>query len=625
MSQTEHTVCVIGSRGSDLALAQSRYIAERLRAVRPDLDVRIEIIQTRGDRILHVPLAEVASVSEGETPEAQLPAKGAPDAKGVFTKELEDALLAKRVDLAVHSYKDLPTLMPDGLCLAALPQRVAPEDCLLFVRNRLHSEAAPFLLSPEDAANPANAGRLRVGTSSIRRQALLKLRFPALDVIDLRGNVPTRINKLFLNADDPKRPDAILLARAGLDRLREAGYFAEHPEMRVLLDQLEIRPLPVDIFPPAPAQGALALQCRTADQRTRNLLDLLHDADVADCLEVERDLLRELEGGCHLPLGAHCYRLPVGSDQTHSVDGGHEYEAQIFLGADAADNPRGRSFAMRRRAQDPQTLTRRLLREMRGPLPVVIYGKAERIAELQARHARPEVEIIGLPGLRTIEIFGEDSRVGKDLDNWLMGQSPGARRMLAVFSVAGVRSLAHLVRQTGHRLDGVDWSVVGEKTAAALRTEFGAEPRWISPDSTGAGLARLIAESDEQGEQPDTVLGLSAEKGREEFYEILFEYGIPALKLALYRTEARAPESAELAALPEHAHIVFGSPSGVAAFFQGLERALPDAALRAAREANWSYAALGPTTASALRDHQRCVAVQSSSADYDILIEELSP
>ncbi len=626
MSQTEHTVCVIGSRGSDLALAQSRYIAERLRAVRPGIEVRIEIIQTRGDRILHVPLAEVANVSEGETAETQLPsndagtlpAKGTPDAKGVFTKELEDALLDERVDLAVHSYKDLPSLMPDGLCLAALPQRVAPEDCILFLRDRLRSEDAPFLLSPEDAANPASAYQLRVGTSSIRRQALLKLRFPALDVIDLRGNVPTRIQKLFLDADAPQRPDAILLARAGLDRLRAAGYFREHPEMQALLDQLEIRPLPVDVFPPAPAQGALALQCRTADMRVRALLGELHDSDAADCLRVERNVLRELEGGCHLPLGAHCYRVAAGSD----ANADPEYEAQIFLGADAADNARGRSFAMRRRGDNPQTLTHRLLREMRGSLPLIIYGKAERIAELRGKHAAPEREIIGLPGLRTIEIFGEDPRVGKDLDNWLMGQSPGARRMLAAFSVAGVQSLAHLVRQTGHSLEGVEWGVVGEKTAAALRSELGAEARWISPDNTGAGLARLIAEADET---PDTVLALTAEKGREEFYEILFEYGIPALKLALYRTEARAPEAAELTALPEHAHIIFGSPSGVAAFFQGLEQALPAPTERAAREAGWSYAALGPTTASALRDHGRCVAVQSSSADYDVLIEELSP
>lgn len=606
-ASTSDTTIIIGSRGSDLALAQSRYIAARLGALPNAQPVEIEIIQTRGDRILDVPLAQVASVRENHNDaheSSQDVPTSATDRKGVFTKELEDALLDGRVDLAVHSYKDLPSLMPDGLCIAALPERVDPEDVLVFRRDRMRSPEPPYIL---DAATT----QTRLGTSSVRRQALLKFRFPEIECVDLRGNVPTRIKKLFAD-EDPLRPDAILLARAGIDRLRTAGYFAAHPEMQALLDQLEIRPLSVDWFPPAPAQGALAIQCRSDDTTMRALLAQLHDARLETCLDVERGILKALEGGCHLPLGAHC-RLDATQESEAAA-----LTAHVFLGSDAEDNFRRRTFVLERYGSNASELTARIVEEIKTQLPIIVTGKADRLAELRDQHAN--APLIAFPLLDTIETFSEDSRIGKDFDNWVMGQTPGARRLLAVFSVAGVRALHNLIQETGHNLTGIEWGVVGHKTAEALRDLIGAEYRFLSPDGTGAGLARLLAE---HPVPYDAVLALSAEKGREDFYEILFDHGIATLKLSLYRTQSRAPEPAEYLRLPEAAYVVFGSPSAARAFFQGMERAWPPGPERDRREAGWRYCALGPTTRDALRELGKSVYVCAKVPDYDQLITDL--
>lgn len=624
-----HTKIRIGSRGSDLALAQSRYVAARLRALdhpAGNIQVDIEIIQTRGDRILDVPLAQVAYVREEDGSHADsgsISGMATPvDRKGIFTKELEDALLAERVDLAVHSYKDLPSLMPAGLCIAAIPERVDAEDSILFLRDRLVSESAPFIahdghadVSRSPGDTPTATAPVRIGTSSVRRHALLQYHWPHLECIDLRGNVPTRIKKLFLDQDDPARPDAILLARAGLERLRAAGFFAENPEMQNLLDRLEIRALPVDIFPPAPAQGALAIQCREGDDRTRAILAKLHDPQLETCLDVERGILKALEGGCHLPLGAHCRVTPASApDQRQSLT------AYLFLGREAEDNRRGRSFVIQRHGDNASELRDRIVREIKTPLPIIITGKADRLAELQADHADSKIELVALPLLTTVETFSEDARVGKDFDNWLMGQSPGDRRLLAVFSVAGVRALTNLIQETGHNLAGVEWGVVGEKTAAALRDSIGAEARFLSPDGTGAGLAQQIA-----NHQPgyDAILALTAEKGREEFYEILFDHGIATLKLSLYYTIARIPEAAEYERLPAEASVVFGSPSAATAFFTGLEQAFPNPGQREQREAGWHYCALGPTTRDALVKLEKSVYARASVPDYDRFLDEL--
>jgi hydroxymethylbilane synthase len=246
----------LGTRGSELALAQTRLVAEGLRAAHPGLVVETVVIKTTGDRRLDVSLA-----SPG------------PLAKGLFTKELEDALLAGKIDAAVHSLKDLPTEQPPGLTLGAILKRADPSDTLV--------SKTPGGL----AGLPAAAC---VATSSPRRKAqLLHLR-PDLRVAEIRGNVPTRLRKLV----EDSGLDGLLLAKAGLDRLGSA----------VVPDGLHVTVVPEIL--PAPGQGALAVECRAEDAETLRVLHPLHHEETARCVREERRLLQQLGGGCSLPFAA---------------------------------------------------------------------------------------------------------------------------------------------------------------------------------------------------------------------------------------------------------------------------------------------------------------------------------
>jgi hydroxymethylbilane synthase len=251
------TNLTLGTRGSDLALAQTRLVAAALGACHPALTIESRIIRTTGDVRLDVSLSNPGPLD-----------------KGLFTKELEDALLRGEIHAAVHSLKDLPTDQPDGLTLGAILDRADPVDVLI--------SKAPGGL----AALPAGA---IVATSSLRRRRqLLHLR-PDLAVIEIRGNVPTRLRKL---AEDPAM-HGLILAKAGLDRLG-AGAIPHGLDV-VRLDEML----------PAPGQGAIAVECRAGDSATLDLLRPLHHEPTARCVAAERDLLRSLGGGCHLPLGAH--------------------------------------------------------------------------------------------------------------------------------------------------------------------------------------------------------------------------------------------------------------------------------------------------------------------------------
>src|SRR5437763_1597675 len=237
---------VIASRGSQLALWQANWVAGQLAGL--GHESRIEIIKTTGDKITDVPLAQVGT-------------------KGLFTKEIEEALLDGRADLAVHSLKDLPTDLPDGLTLAAIPPREDPRDAL--VGKKL-----------ADLAQGA-----KVGTSSLRRSAQLRNLRPDLRVESVRGNLDTRLRKL-----DEGQYDAILLAAAGLKRLGWADRIAEI--------------LPVDIMCSAVGQGALAIETRERGAGFDACTALDHAATHAEVL-AERGLLGALGGGCQVPIGAH--------------------------------------------------------------------------------------------------------------------------------------------------------------------------------------------------------------------------------------------------------------------------------------------------------------------------------
>ncbi len=246
----------IGTRGSDLALWQARHVAGLLGADRTE----IIIIKTQGDRIQNVSFDKM-------------------EGKGFFTKEIEEALLEKKIDLAVHSLKDLPTEEVSGLTVTAIPARENPSDILL-VRKECYNQGNYLPLF--DGA--------KVGTSSLRRAAQLRHERPGLTLEPLRGNVPTRVRKL-----QEKAFDAIIIASAGLRRLG-----INPPE-------LIAHPLPFSFFLPAPAQGALAIQVRSDDKELQAACSSLNHPDTARAVLAERAFLKHFGGGCHVPLGAFAY------------------------------------------------------------------------------------------------------------------------------------------------------------------------------------------------------------------------------------------------------------------------------------------------------------------------------
>jgi len=239
----------IGTRGSPLALWQAEHVKARLEAL--GHDVELEVITTTGDRLLDRRLESVGG-------------------KGAFLKEIEEAMLAGEVDLAVHSLKDVPTVPPTGLALCGVLERADLRDALL--------SSGPRLLEL-----PAGA---RVGTTSLRRQAQVRAVRPDLVLADLRGNVDTRIKRL-----REGRFEAILLAMAGLARLGRAGEATEALDPRR--------------FVPAPGQGAIALECRDGDTAVREAVAPLDHAPTARAVAAERAFLGALGGGCNVPLGAH--------------------------------------------------------------------------------------------------------------------------------------------------------------------------------------------------------------------------------------------------------------------------------------------------------------------------------
>ncbi len=247
----------IGTRGSSLALWQANHIADSLAKLH-GVETELVRIRTSGDRLQS---ASVAQVND---------AIGAEGGKGIFIKEIEDALLSGAVDLAVHSMKDVPTEIPAGLGFAAITRREDPRDCLIS-RERLALEKLPQ--------------GARVGTSSLRRQSQLRHHRADLDVADLRGNVDTRIRKL-----ESGEFDAIVLAMAGVTRLGASAKVTQ------IFDE--------DLMLPAVGQGALGIETRADDAETSRFVAALDDDETRACITAERALLRELQGGCQVPLGA---------------------------------------------------------------------------------------------------------------------------------------------------------------------------------------------------------------------------------------------------------------------------------------------------------------------------------
>jgi hydroxymethylbilane synthase len=269
---------VIGTRGSRLALWQANWVKSELEARFADVTVGLEIIKTKGDKILDVPLAKVGG-------------------KGLFVKEIEEALLDGRIDLAVHSLKDMPAQIPNGLCIGAFPEREIPNDALVSNGKNLSD------------LNPG----ARIGTSSLRRAAQILHARPDLEIVSLRGNLDTRLRKL-----DEGEMDAIILAASGLKRMGFDDRISQLIDETVML--------------PAVGQGALCIEIREQDDKIGPLIAALDHPQTRTVVLGERSFLAHLEGGCQVPIAAHG---TIDGDQIHltglvaALDGGTIIKAEI--------------------------------------------------------------------------------------------------------------------------------------------------------------------------------------------------------------------------------------------------------------------------------------------------------
>ncbi len=277
---------IIGTRGSDLALWQANFVMNSL--AKAGITAELRIIKTQGDRILNLSFDKL-------------------EGKGFFTKELEEELLAGTIDLAVHSHKDLPTENPPGLIIAAVSEREDPSELLLILKDCVDVKQK---LSVKFGAI--------VGTSSNRRKAQLLAYRPDLEIEELRGNVPTRIEKL-----RDEKYDAIMIAKAGVSRLG------------IDLSEFHVEELTPNEIIPAPAQGVLAIQIRESDTELFTALKVMHHPKVAKELAVERTVLKLFGGGCHLPLGCYCRKVD-GLYQvfTSKAETGDDFPDRLFLEAD---------------------------------------------------------------------------------------------------------------------------------------------------------------------------------------------------------------------------------------------------------------------------------------------------
>ncbi len=255
----------IGTRGSRLALCQARLVETQLRAVFPSLETEITEIRTSGDIN---PQEEISRIG----------------GKGIFVKEIEQSLLSGETDIAVHSMKDMPSVLPDGLLIGSVLKREDPRDVFISADGRTLEELR---------------GEGKVGTGSIRRRAQLLFRFPDLEVVPIRGNVDTRLRKIF-----SENLDGIILAAAGLNRLGLSERITQY--------------LAQDYMVPAPCQGIIAIECREDDKETRSFLSAITHPDTETVATFERSFLETFGGDCQIPLGC-CAQLHLGGISADSV------------------------------------------------------------------------------------------------------------------------------------------------------------------------------------------------------------------------------------------------------------------------------------------------------------------
>jgi len=514
------TTLRIGTRKSRLALWQTAFVAQRLRARWPHLTVETVTFTTRGDRVLDRALPEIGG-------------------KGLFTAELEAALREGRIDLAVHSLKDLPTENPPGLTLAAILPREDPRDAWLSKHGLALSQ-----LPPEPV----------IGTSSQRRATQVRLLRPDARIRPLRGNVDTRVRK----ALDPAGPyDGVVLAWAGLKRLG--------------LTESVVEVLPLEAMLPAPGQGALAVQARADDDAVLRLLQPLDDPETRMAVLAERAFLQGLGGGCALPVAAW-----------GRVEDGRLWLTGLFVAGttpirvegDAAPTEAdaealGRALAEEVQARQRTGATRRAVPVSRAVTcrPRVLVLRAAAQAPAFARRLEEAgFEPVLYPVLRI------EPASGPDLDAALERLAQGAYDVLVLTSVNGVDAVQQRMAARGWRLPrGVRIAVIGPATADAVRA-WGYEPA-VMPDAFVAeALAEALGPVAVQ-----RILLARADRARPTLRHLLRDAGARVDEVVAYHTRTVVPEVP-----PPPADVVaFTSPStveGLRAAYAHWKRTWPPAA-----------------------------------------------
>ncbi len=556
---------VIGTRGSLLARTQSEWVAAQLRAQWPDCEVVIEHISTRGDKIRDVPLAQIGG-------------------KGLFTKELEIALLDGRIDLAVHSLKDLPTELPDGLALGAVPVREDPRDALV------SRGGARLDQLPRGA---------RVGTSSLRRRLQLIAVRPDLDVVDLRGNVPTRLRRV---SDGDL--DAAVLAAAGLRRLGETRAITQE--------------LPPGIMLSAVGQGALGIEIRAGDERVTALLSFLHDDVAAAETTAERSLLAALGGGCQTPVGA------LGRAEGERL--------RLYAGICDPDGGRVLRTEAEGRLEDAEALGQRAAEVLLGMGAAAFVQRAAKLglaagkplsgkrivvtrAQSQASDLVQALEDLGAStfAFATIEMKGTMP------ETW---PAPAPADWVVFTSVNGVKYFFESLAMRGLTLG--DYAAprvcaIGPATAAEI------EQRDIAVDlvakeqaASGVLAALLEREGDFRGKRFLLPRGNLAKSG---LPGALREGGAETREIVVYETLApRIPEETVEALMAfEPDVIVFTSSSTVKHFCARLQgNRLETLKSRAV------FASIGPVTTKTARECGLDVQVEPSQYDVPALLRELT-
>ncbi|MCS7204217.1 MAG: hydroxymethylbilane synthase [Leptospiraceae bacterium] len=555
----------IATRGSHLAVAQAEYVQERLKEL--GVSSELVIIKTTGD-------LNYASFTEL--------AKRGDETKGLFTKEIEEALLKNTADIAVHSLKDLPTKSHKGLIVAALPQRLDYRDYLIFRKDKKSQDQLPFI---------KNDGV--VGTSSFRRKSMLRFFFPSLKTKDIRGNVPTRIKKLFF--DDI---DAILLSGAGLERLSQKSDWIDEK----YLSEIEIVPLDAEVFPPSPGQGTIAVQCRESDKEIIELLKQIHDPQIENIIHIERGLLAKLEGGCHLPLGIHSKY-----SQEHSL-----YQANLFLGKEYPYSKKKKDFYLKRYHKDRALLVEFLHEEITEDLPIVLFGKEEKLNEISKKFLTQSILYFPIMEVKHY----------KEIQKHVLISSPiekeSIHRIYAIFSVEGIKSLEH------HNFEDSPLIFVNGKkskeTLLNLFPELKENEVFISHDGTAFGIAEMIMASYKN--QPKIIYAITAKESRNEFFDFLMNHNDNNTHLEqwiTYEIQSRTLTKEELDSIPEKAYLIFGSPSLFDAFYSSLKN---HNYFIEEKTKKWRLICLGKTTFQHILRKGFSVYAMSSEPSYEKIIKE---